>query len=243
MSSRLQLPASGDPGSVWRVGYAPDPWEWTRWQYASDEGRFNGRWDDQDAKFRTLYTSESLLGCFLELLAAERPNDIAYAELADIDDDDNATEHYPDPVYGAIGLSWLERRLYAHGTQTGTYAEVTHSQALPAMVDAGVFARLGIAPREVDVSLLKDPKQRDLTRSIARWLYELQDPATLQPAVDGIAFRSRMGDDVRLWAVFERGESSISEHISPDGEALHVTEDNPDLQEAFALLGLHWRTP
>jgi hypothetical protein len=50
----LALPVAGDPGPVWRVGYAPDPWAWTPWEYASDSGRFNGRWDDEDAKFRTL---------------------------------------------------------------------------------------------------------------------------------------------------------------------------------------------
>ncbi|WP_417219602.1 hypothetical protein [Arthrobacter sp.] len=32
---------------VWRVGHAPDPWAWTPWGHADDEGRFGGRWDDQ----------------------------------------------------------------------------------------------------------------------------------------------------------------------------------------------------
>lgn len=41
--SALELPVSGDPGEVWHVGFEPDPWEWTPWQYASDNGRFNGR--------------------------------------------------------------------------------------------------------------------------------------------------------------------------------------------------------
>jgi len=240
--SSLQLPVSEDPGEVWRVGYAPDPWQWTPWLYATDEGRFNGRWDDQDAKFRTLYTSDSLLGCFLELLASQRPNDVAFTELAEIEDDDDAARYYPDPERGAIGMEWLSGRLYARGTQTGTYAEVTHAQALALLVDAGVFSRLGIAPRDVDASLLKDPKQRDVTRTVARYLYDIRNATTLQPAVDGIAFRSRMGDDIRLWAVFERGESLISEHISTVGPFHHVTDDNGALVQAFTMLGLHWKT-
>jgi len=34
--------ASGAERQVWRVGYAPEPWSWTPWQFAED-GRFNGR--------------------------------------------------------------------------------------------------------------------------------------------------------------------------------------------------------
>ena len=58
--------------------------------------------------------------------------------------------------------------------------------------------------------------------------------------MDGIAFRSRMGDDIRLWAVFERENRPVSEHIVPDREPVQVTEDNEDLVRAFELLGLHW---
>lgn len=242
MSSAVRLPVSGDPGEVWRVGYPPNPWEWTPWRYASDDGRFNGRWDDQNATFRTLYTSDSLMGCFLELLASARPNELAFTELAEIDDDDNATGDYPDPERGAIGIDWLADRLYAQGTQTGAYAEVTHAEALAYLVEAGIFDRLGLAPRDVDVSLLKDATQRDVTRSVARFLFDLRDTTSLRPAVDGIAFRSRMGDDIRLWAVFERGEEPVSEHLSPDRGSHHVTDDNVDLLRAFALLGLHWKT-
>jgi hypothetical protein len=46
-----------NPGTVWRVGYRPEPWTWTPWQYA-ENGRFNGRWDDPDGNYRTLYTGQ-----------------------------------------------------------------------------------------------------------------------------------------------------------------------------------------
>lgn len=236
------LPVSVDPGRVWRVGYEPDPWEWTPWQYASDNGRFNGRWDDQEAKFRTLYTAESLLGCFLELLAPLRPNDVAFAELDEIDHDDHAAYVYQDPERGAIGMAWLSGRLYDRATQTGTYADVTTAQALGFLVSAGVFERLGIPARDVDASLLKDAKKRDVTRSVARFLFDLRGVGSSQPAVDGIAFRSRMGDDIRMWAVFERGNEYVSEHISPDGTFERVTEENVALLQALEMLDLHWKT-
>ena len=62
-----------EPGTVWRVGYRPDPWTFTPWQYA-ENGRFTGRWDDPDGNYRTLYTGQTLLGCLLEVLACFRPD-------------------------------------------------------------------------------------------------------------------------------------------------------------------------
>lgn len=56
---------------IHRVGYAPNPWAWTPWQYAED-GRFNGRWDDPDGNWRTLYVGASRLACYLEVLAFAR---------------------------------------------------------------------------------------------------------------------------------------------------------------------------
>lgn len=236
------LPGSSDPGVVWRVGYAPNPWEWTPWQYASDNGRFNGRWDDQSAKFRTLYTSESLLGCFLEMLAPVRPNTLAYAELTEIADEEAVAGRFPDLAYGAIGMDWLSDRLYGSANQKGFYAEITTSEAIGFLVSAGVFRALGVPPREVDASLLKDANKRDITRSIARFLFDLRADGSSQPAVDGIAFRSRMGDEIRMWAVFERGDELVSEHITPESDYEQVTEDNPDLLAAFEILGLRWKT-
>lgn len=39
---------------VSRIGFAPEPWTWTPWEYA-DGGRFTGRWDDPNGIWRTLY--------------------------------------------------------------------------------------------------------------------------------------------------------------------------------------------
>lgn len=231
---------SGDPGEVWRLGFAPDPWAWPDWKWARDAGRFDGRWDDQLAAFRTLYTSESLLGCFLELLARLRPNTVAFDELDAIEDDDDQARAYPSPERGAVGYDWLGDRRFGHGTQPGVYAEVTSAQTLAYLTGEGVFDRLGIPPQDVDVALLKNARDRTVTRTVARFLYDQRNPDR-SPLVDGIAFRSRMGDELRLWAVFEREDVTVSEQINPDPETHQVTEDIPELLEAFELLGLHWQ--
>lgn len=175
------------------------------------------------------------------MLASQRPNDVAFAELGEIDDDADATRMYPDPERDAIGMEWLSGRLYGRADQTGGYAEVTHAEALGFLIFAGVFERLGIPARHVDASVLKDGTKRDVTRSVARFLFDLRAADSSRHAVDGIAFRSRMGDDIRMWAVFERGDERVSEHISAQDGFHRTTQDREDLRRAFQLLDLHWK--
>lgn len=83
-------------GLVWRVGYAPNLWEWSDWRFAQDNGRFDGRWDDEDGKFRTIYTAESLFACLVEVLAKFRPDPVIETELGEIEDPDDRSELYPE---------------------------------------------------------------------------------------------------------------------------------------------------
>jgi len=56
-------------------------------------------------------------------------------------------------------------------------------------------------------------------------------------------FQSRHGDDITLWAVFERpGDGPISPCLTDiTDHELHV--DDADVQRAMELLGLQWHTP
>lgn len=83
-----------DPGRVWRVGYRPDPWAWTPWQYANG-GRFDGRWDDPAGEFRTVYAGASLVGCLLEVLAPLRPEPGFSALLDAVEEDPVDADEYP----------------------------------------------------------------------------------------------------------------------------------------------------
>lgn len=242
--SSPDLEITGDPGTVWRVGFEPDPWAGTPWIYATDAGLFDGRWDDQRGVFRTLYTAASLLGCFLEFLAKHRPDTIVRDALAEIDDPDNlaAGDHEAPP--GAIGYDWLDGRQFGRATQVGRYCFITHSRTVAALKKAGVFAAHGIAPYDVDAALLKKAEDRVLTRSIARWVYDLRDEQRNE-LVDGVEFRSRHGDEIRLWALFERSPHDTRRHsklITPNGDA-PVTPDTPELLDAFSRLGLFWHEP
>jgi hypothetical protein len=75
---------------VWRIGYPPNPWEWSDWRWANGPaGRFEGRWDSLDANYRIVYCSEDLFACFVELLAKFRPDPALATELAQIATDDD----------------------------------------------------------------------------------------------------------------------------------------------------------
>ncbi|TWP33189.1 RES domain-containing protein [Leekyejoonella antrihumi] len=235
------LEITGDPGTVWRVGFEPDPWAWTSWIYATDSGLFDGRWDDQLGVFRTLYTSASLVGCFLELLAKHRPDTVLQEALAEIDDPGNLAADDREAPPGAIGSDWLEGRQFGRATQVGRYCFITHSRTIAAIDAAGQFAAHGIPSRDVDAALLKNAEDRVLTRSVARWVYDLRDDERNE-LVDGVEFRSRLGDEIRMWAVFERSPDETKRHsnlITPEWNA-PVTPQTPELVDAFSRLGLFW---
>lgn len=238
MQDELEIEASDDLGEVWHVGYEPDPWAWVPWHYADDEGLFGGRWDDQLGHFRTIYTADSLLGCFLELLARFRPSSPVLAGLDEIEDDGSIAQ-FPDEPAGVVGYSWLDGRLYGSARQVGRYCFITHSRSLAALIAHYPLENHDLAASDVDAALLKDARDRDLTRSIARWLYDVH--VDDGPAVDGVRFQSRHGDDIRVWAVFERaGDDAQSGKLDPTGAPARVVPGLSELQEAFSRFGLRW---
>lgn len=106
--------------TVWRVGFKPDPWAWSGWEWAAADGRFHGRWDDRQGNFRTIYAASSLLACLVELLADFRPDPTLALELDDIVEDAKDAEGYPTAPAGEVPYSWLEPRSAASATLTGS---------------------------------------------------------------------------------------------------------------------------
>jgi hypothetical protein len=229
------LEVTRDPGTVWRVGFAPDPWEWSDWKYAQDDGRFGGRWDDQLSQFRTIYTAESLYACLVELLAKLRPcREIDEIVMA-IEDPDGQALVYPEYAAGTVNFSWFSRRQAGKAILSGRFCYVTHSNSLAALRRHFSPANYGLVGVDFDAALLKDSEVRVLTRSIARWLYEQDDPDTGIPLVDGIEFRSRYGDDLKAWAIFERADEGTVSTRFTNIEIEELTPDTPELLDALLL--------
>lgn len=229
--------ARSDRQLVHRVGYAPDPWAWTPWQYAHD-GRFPGRWDDPDGLWRTLYVADSRLACYLEVLACFRPDPAVAAGLgAVVEDPEDAVEH-PTAVPGRLSPDWLRPRQVGSAHLTGWYALPGAHQSLPTLRSQFLSLARQLAVPDLDGAAIRLAQPRELTQQIARWIYQQTDPHH-QP-VAGVRFASRHGDDLVLWAVFERAhDTTTSQQLTREtAEPLH--RNDPELVQALQTHQLSW---
>jgi hypothetical protein len=222
--------------TVWRIGFRPDPWAFSGWQYATD-GRFPGRWDDVDGNFRTIYAGSSLLACLLEVLAVFRKDARLALELANIVEDDLDRQVHPTVAPGIVPRQWLDARRIATGTLTGTFCAVAASDTVASLYPSFIGLALSLGLVDFDAAALKDARPRRLTQSVATWLYENTD-------IDGVSFSSRHGEDLALWAVFERPQDGAVSTCITDAQHHSFTGVEPEMMQAFRLLTLQWtRTP
>lgn len=220
---------------VWHVGHKPQPWAWPGWEWATD-GRFHGRWDDRQGDFRTVYASSTLQACLLEVLADFRPDPAVMLDLDDIAESRDDAVMHPTAIAGELDHSWLESRAAASGFLTGRFCVVTTAESVATLRPRFIAQALSLGLSDFDAAALKDGRLRTLTQSVATHLYASTD-------VDGVNFVSRHGDDLELWAVFERADDpAITLRLA--APATHALwPEHPDLVAAFELLGLRWREP
>lgn len=225
---------------AWRVGYKPEPWCWVDWRWATG-GKFNGRWDDSTGQFRTVYAGETLVACLVELLAGFRADPAVVAELDDIAEDDEDATLFPTAPAGKLPLSWLEPRMAGVGRLDGTYCQITSMASIAALRGQFVPIALGLGLGDFDAAALKDGRGRSLTQAVSTYLYSLTLDDGQQLA--GIEFASRHGDDLTLWAVYERpGDPPVSPRVH-DVSAVDLDASQPDLTTAMDILGLEWARP
>ncbi|MET3948353.1 hypothetical protein ABIB49_003074 [Arthrobacter sp. UYCu512] len=220
-------------GRVWRVGFRPEPWAWSGWEWATD-GRFPGRWDDLHGNFRTIYAGSSLLACLLEVLAHFRKDARLSMELDEIVEDDEDKVLHPTIAPGQVPREWLEVRAAASAELPGRYCAVTASGSVAALYPHFIGLALSLGLADFDVAALKDARPRRLTQAVASWIYEMTD-------LDGVTFASRHGDDLQLWAIFERpGDPTITPNIQEVTDEGPLQHDSPEISKAFNFLGLQW---
>lgn len=232
----MSLAVSRPEGPVHRVGFEPDPWAWTPWEY----GPFTGRWDDPEDLYRVLYVASSPLGCFLEVLAVFRPDPRLATEIAQVEGD-AADDTFPTVGPGQVDRTWLERRRLGTGALAGGFVDVGHSQSIAELRPLFLARAIELGLVDLDAAAIRMAAPRALTQEISRVLYTSTLPAGRVPA--GIEFGSRHGDDQQLWAVFERDADigTPSSHLLREVSDAAIPEDDPDLLEAMALHHLAWR--
>ena len=186
---------------VHRVGYASDPWAWTPWQYAHD-GRFAGRWDDPDGLWRTLYVGQSRLACYLEVLAVFRPDPAVTDALGAVEEEPEDAADHPTLRPGELSRAWLTPRRIGAAHLHGWYGRPGDGQSLPTLRARFLTLARALGLPDLDAAAIRRSEPRALTQQLAGWLYQQTGPDG-EP-LTGVRFASRHGDDLTLWALFER---------------------------------------
>lgn len=225
---------------VWRVGYLPQPWEWADWRWAGARGRFTGRWDAlEGGLYRTVYAGETLRACLIELLAPLRPDPELVSAMEEVEEDERDAAEHPTAPAGAVDIDeWVSLRCATSADLEGRFCMVTASETIAALRPHFIAqAREVHSLKDFDAAALKDARPRELTQAVSQHLWELKD-STGDDVCHGVEFLSRHGDDLVLWAVFERpGDGQISPLIR-NIEYVTMTRDTPELAEVFEFLGL-----
>ncbi|GAA4777263.1 hypothetical protein [Citricoccus nitrophenolicus] len=226
---------------VWRVGYQPEPWEWADWRWAGPGGRFTGRWDALDGGlYRTIYAGDSLFACLVELLAPLRPDPALTRELDQITVDPEDQAEYPTVPTGTIDVdNWAQNRLASSARLEGWFCVITAAATIAALwprFHATAVSVYGL--QDFDAAALKDARPRELTQAVSQHLWNARS-ADGTDLCDGIEFLSRHGDDLVLWALFERSEDGQTSPRISGIEHRHLSRGTPELVEACDFLGLH----
>lgn len=214
--------ASVEPdGPLYRLGRHPDPWGWPPWSAALRDGTFGNRYDDPGGSYRVLYASSRRVGAFLETLARFRPDLEVVAELERIEGDDE-----PPPV---VPRAWLDGRLIGEATVEGRFVDVGDTSSLATLRGALAAQAIHHGLDEIDAAAIRLRAPRGFTQQVSRYVYD-------RGSFAGIRYRSRLGDDVVNWAIFEPAPAGHAPLVETTSVAIHAAD--PDLRMALELLGL-----
>lgn len=224
-----EIDAASPDGTLHRVGRRPDVWAWPDWAYAGPDGSFGNRWDDPRAEYRVLYASSERRGAFIEVLARFRPEPAVVRELEEIELEPGELDRGPHP--GQLPRSWLARRATGTALADGPFAAIGASGSLVYLRDRLADRALHHGIDELDAAAIRVHAPRAFTQEISRMIFECAVFGG-RPQFHGIAYRSRLGDDVPNWAIFEApGEARLIEARSRP-----VDPQDVDLSAALALL-------
>lgn len=178
------------PRILYRLARQPDPWAPPDWAFAGEDGTFGNRFDDPRGRYRVLYAASSRLGCFLETLARFRVDLELEAALAEIAGPDDYT-----PL-ATVPREWQQGRAIGEAYAAGVFAAIGTTESLSTLRAALASIALEHGLDDLDAAAIRLSLPRALTQAVSRYIYDIG-------RFDGICYRSRYGDDLENWAVFE----------------------------------------
>jgi hypothetical protein len=225
------IEAERPTGQLHRVARSPDAWAWPEWAYAGPDGTFGNRYDDPRGEYRVLYASSDRLGAFVEVLARFRPDPAVLRELDRIELEPGERG---DGRPGQLSRAWLDGRVVGTAVAGGAFAAVGVSRSLRYLRDRLADRALHHGVDELDAAAIRAHAPRAFTQEVSRLVFECTD-ARAEPQFDGIAYHSRLGDELENWAIFEppEGEARLR-----DMQSEPVDPDDPDLAAALEGLGI-----
>lgn len=190
------------PRRLYRLGRQPDPWVPPDWAYAGEDGTFGNRFDDPRRTYRVLYASSSRLGCFLETLARFRVDVALEAALAEISGPD---DYVP---LGVVPREWRGGRSIGAADAAGIFAAIGSSESLATLRTVLAATVIELELEDLDAATIRLSVPRAFTQAVSRYVYDTG-------RFDGVSYRSRYGDDVENWAVFEPF-TALEPHAQPE---------------------------
>jgi hypothetical protein len=170
--------------------------------------------------YRVLYASSSRLGCFLETLARFRVDVELRAALAEIMGPD---DHLP---LGVVPREWRHGRAIGVANAGGVFAALGTAGSLATLRGALAATVVGHGLDDLDAAAIRMSLPRAFTQAVSRYVYD-------SGQFDGVCYRSRYGDDIENWAVFEPFSAL---HPRPPFDIVDLID--ADLIAALAIHGL-----
>lgn len=123
---------------------------------------------------------------------------------------------------------------------SGVYCDVTAADTIAALRPRMLHVAKSFNLPDFDAAALKLAEPRALTQHVASHIYQLRHRDG--DLFDGVRFASRHGDELPMWAIFERpGDHPFSRRLSIQSEDAFAIAD-PELRRAMALHNLAWPT-
>jgi hypothetical protein len=198
---------------------------WPDWSYADADGTFGNRFDDSHGLYRVLYASTQRIATFVECLAYFRPDPEVLAEYAVIVGDDDDDE---PPPPGHVPSEWLDARCMGEATLVGEYVDLGHHETLAELRRALAARIVHHGLDDFDAATIRLTAPRAFTQDISRHVFDETADGTRR--WNGIAYRSRHGDDLENWAIFEPAAPGA-------GRVEQLNDGDPDLEAALLRRG------
>ena len=128
---------------------------------------------------------------------------------------------------------WLEGRLIGEAVARGRFADVGDAQSLATLRQELASRAIHYGLSDLDAAVIRLSAPRAFTQEVSRFVYEWRDEGG---AFAGVRYRSRLGDQLLNWAIFEPPPETNDALTDASGSS--IDPDDPDLVEALRLLGL-----